>query len=95
VRASTRPSPPLFPPPQAQTTRPTGKSRATTCAAARPADSISTRSGTPAVSMAERSQAAISAAVSTGRWSRAKDGGGCVMGGNERGPGWRARGGVT
>ncbi len=68
VRATTKPSPPLFPWPASTTTRRSPRSvwmasmAATTC---RPAFSMSTRDGMPISSMVWRSAARIWAAVST------------------------------
>src|SRR5262249_3550647 len=62
TRAHTRPSPPLFPPPQTTATRP-GKRSATRSATAVPARSISSSSGPSCASSARR----VSSAVRSGR----------------------------
>jgi hypothetical protein len=66
VRSATTASPPLLPAPAAATTLPSGNSRATISAAARPADSITTRSETSAPEKQRISQSRISCAVGSG-----------------------------
>ena len=70
-RATTKPSPPLFPAPASTTTGPAGRAacarrRIVGATSARPALSIRISPGTPRSSIVSRSRACISAAVSSG-----------------------------